>query len=461
MYCNRTLNLRAIKVIGYDMDYTLVHYNVDDWERRAYDQIKAGLLADGWPVEDVEFDPELVMRGLVVDTELGNVLKANRFGYVKTAAHGTQRLSHADLRKAYTRTIVDLRDSRFRFMNTLFALSECTMFAQLVDRLDGGALHEPMSYRELYRGVQEKVDAAHTEGELKADIMRDPDRYVHLDEETVLTLLDQKHAGKRLVLITNSEWAYTAAMMKHSFDPFLPDGMTWRSLFEVTIVAARKPAFFEAGAPLLRVVNDDGLLEPQIGALEPHGCYFGGNAGVLERHLGVSRDEILYLGDHMYGDVRVTKNVLRWRTGLILRELEAEIAAVEAARGQQASLARLMQEKQKLEHAHAQLRLAGQRKKVAYGPAVPESSEGLNKRSAKLRQAITALDEKIAPLAAAAGSAVNARWGMLMRAGNDKSQLARQIERYSDFYTSRVSNLLNATPFAYLRSVRGSLPHDP
>ena len=48
-----------------------------------------------------------------------------------------------------------------------------------------------------------------------------------------------------------------------------------------------------------------------------------------------------------------------------------------------------------------------------------------------------------------------------MRAGNDKSQLARQIERYADVYTSRVANLLYATPFAYLRSVRGSLPHDP
>ncbi len=25
VYCNRTLNLRSIRAIGYDMDYTLVH----------------------------------------------------------------------------------------------------------------------------------------------------------------------------------------------------------------------------------------------------------------------------------------------------------------------------------------------------------------------------------------------------------------------------------------------------
>jgi len=38
--------------------------------------------------------------------------------------------------------------------------------------------------------------------------------------------------------------------------------------------------------------------------------------------------------------------------------------------------------------------------------------------------------------------------------------MARQIERYADIYTSRVSNLLLHTPFVYLRSNRGSLPHD-
>ena len=33
--------------------------------------------------------------------------------------------------------------------------------------------------------------------------------------------------------------------------------------------------------------------------------------------------------------------------------------------------------------------------------------------------------------------------------------------RYADIYTSRVSNFLYATPYVYLRSPRGSLPHDP
>ena len=36
IFCNRTLNLRGIEAIGFDMDYTLVHYHVHVWEQRAY-----------------------------------------------------------------------------------------------------------------------------------------------------------------------------------------------------------------------------------------------------------------------------------------------------------------------------------------------------------------------------------------------------------------------------------------
>jgi hypothetical protein len=49
----------------------------------------------------------------------------------------------------------------------------------------------------------------------------------------------------------------------------------------------------------------------------------------------------------------------------------------------------------------------------------------------------------------------------MMRAGADKSLLARQVERYADIYTSRVSNLLYPGPYATYRTSRLDLPHDP
>jgi hypothetical protein len=70
------------------------------------------------------------------------------------------------------------------------------------------------------------------------------------------------------------------------------------------------------------------------------------------------------------------------------------------------------------------------------------------------------LDQRIAPLAKISNELLSPRWGPLMRCGNDKSHLARQIERYADVYMSRVSNLLAYTPYAYLRAPRVTLPHE-
>ncbi|MEM9695370.1 MAG: 5'-nucleotidase domain-containing protein, partial [Myxococcota bacterium] len=210
VYCNRTLNLRSIRAIGYDMDYTLVHYHVVDWERRAYEHLRRRLVADGFPAGDLDFDAELVARGVVVDVELGNLIKANRFGYVKVAFHGTRRMDFDDLRRTYMREIVDLSNPRYRFLNTLFSLSEASMFAQLVDRLDSGDIEDPeeegraFGYADLHRAIRSRIDEAHTTGELKAEIIREPERFVQRDPNTIPTLVDQRHAGKKLLLITNS-----------------------------------------------------------------------------------------------------------------------------------------------------------------------------------------------------------------------------------------------------------------
>ena len=120
-----------------------------------------------------------------------------------------------------------------------------------------------------------------------------------------------------------------------------------------------------------------------------------------------------------------------------------------------------MEEKERLEAQLCQARLSLQRLRGGYGPQPEEAAVELEARIQELRARLLPLDGEIAPLARAASELTNSRWGLLTRAGNDKSHLARQVERYADVYTSRVSNFLHATPFVYLRSPRGSLPHDP
>jgi 5'-nucleotidase len=454
------LNLRGVKAIGYDMDYTLVHYHVEHWERRAFEHVRGKLADLGLPVGDLEFDPDLAVRGLVIDSQLGNLVKANRFGHVTRACHCTRMLDFEEQRQVYGRSPVDLAERRYVFLNTLFSLSEACMYVQLVDRLDEGRLPGVLGYTDLYALVRRCTDEAHLEGELKAEILASPQRYVDLDPETGLTLLDQRASGKRLLLVTNSDWDYTSRIMSFALDPWLPAGVCWRDLFELVIVAARKPDFFSRPMPAFEVVSEDGLLRPCPAGIGKPGIYVGSDAADVERYLGIAGEEVLYVGDHIFVDVHVSKSVMRWRTALVLRELEAELDALEAFAPQQAELARMMEDKVRLESAYSQARLQVLRISNGYGPQPQAGAEELRTAMAELRARLVSLDERIAPLARASSEVLSVRWGLLMRAGNDKSHLARQVERYADIYTSRVSNFLFETPFVYLRAPRGSLPHD-
>ena len=461
LFCNRTLNLRSIEAIGYDMDYTLIHYDVAAWEERAYTYLKEGLRALKWPVDHLQFDPEMAMQGLIIDLQEGNVLKANRFGYVKRVFHGTRPLDFSEQREKYRSILVDLHEPRWRFMNTQFSISELCMYMQLVDLLDEGKLPPSIGYEHLYRWTRRVLDEAHLEGLLKREIVTAPERFVELDPDMPLALLDQKESGKKVLLITNSEWSYASPMLTYVFDRFLPGDMTWRDLFHFTIVGARKPDFFYSRSPAFAVVQEDGLLREHLGPLEAGGIYVGGHASLVEHSLQLTGEKILYVGDHIYADVKVSKRQLSWRTALIIRELEREIDAMRVFEPVQIELSNMMAQKEELEAEYSDLRLERQRKARKYGPQPRRSIEEFDRLMNELRLRIVDLDEQIGPLASQSGTLHNKNWGLLMRAGNDKSHFARQLERYADIYTARVSNFLSYTPFVYLRSYRGSLPHNP
>ncbi|KAL5182701.1 Cytosolic purine 5'-nucleotidase [Glycine soja] len=504
IFCSRTLNLRSISAIGYDMDYTLIHYNVMAWEGRAYDYCMENLKNMGFPVDGLAFDPDLVIRGLVIDKEKGNLVKADRFGYIKRAMHGTKMLSTRAVRchlsktgvivsvvpfnfvcngsEMYGRELVDLRkESRWEFLNTLFSVSEAVAYMQMVDRLDDGTIPADLAldYKGLYKAVGKALFWAHVEGRLKSEIMSKPELFVEPDPELPLALLDQKEAGKKLLLITNSDYLYTDKMMRHSFNRFLPNDMGWRDLFDIVIVSARKPEFFQTSHPMYEVVTGEGLLRPCFKAQTAFGSaaayftemgmegglYSGGSAQMVENSLDIHGDEILYVGDHIYTDVSQSKVHLRWRTALICRELEEEYSALIGSRGYRESLVELISQKEVVGDLFNQLRLALQRRSkdrpAQTLAATNLDDEDLTDSMQKLLIVMQRLDEKIAPMLEADGELFNSRWGFLSRAGLwDKSHLMRQIEKYADIYTSRVSNFLYYTPFMYFRSQEQNLAHD-
>lgn len=64
-------------------DYTLIHYDVNAWEGLVYQYGLESLRQAGCNVDGLTFDPDMVIRGLIIDKENGNLVKVDRFGCVK------------------------------------------------------------------------------------------------------------------------------------------------------------------------------------------------------------------------------------------------------------------------------------------------------------------------------------------------------------------------------------------
>ena len=139
IYINRTLNMKRIKAIGFDMDYTIVRYNSEAFESFTYTSVIEKLITEkSYPkdIKKLKFDFNLVIQGLVIDRKRGNILKVSRFGKVKSATHGTKLMDYQTQQKIYSNRVIDLNDVNIQSLDTSFSISNGVLFGQLVDLKD-------------------------------------------------------------------------------------------------------------------------------------------------------------------------------------------------------------------------------------------------------------------------------------------------------------------------------------
>ncbi|MDD0852009.1 HAD-IG family 5'-nucleotidase [Halobacteriovorax sp. GB3] len=450
VFVNRTLNMKKIKAIGFDMDYTLVRYKTENFEELAHrETVKKLVEVKGYPaqVADMPFQFNRVIQGLCIDKMRGNLLQTNRFGKVKIAYHGTKEIPFKEMQKLYGNEIIDLNDKTIQSLDTNFSVSNGIIYAQLVDLKSEG--HELPDYETLAVDIKEAIDICHSDGSIKDKVRDNIDQYIIQDPEVVQLLERFKRFGKKLWVITNSEFHYAKLLLDYTINPFLKEHKHWSELFELTTVLARKPRFFTHDNDYLVIDPETEMMKNLEGPLVP-GIYQGGWAGKLEKDFGVEGDEILYLGDHIYGDVLSIKKTFNWRTALILDPLEAEIEAIQNSRPCQKEIDKLMTEKEKLEHKLNTLDLLKH-----------EEPEKVNKEDInKCYMEIDKINSKISELLEEFKSHFNPYWGEMMRAGLEESRIADQVEKYACIYMTKVTDLLEYSPRTYFRPIKRTLAHE-
>ncbi|XP_035672038.1 cytosolic purine 5'-nucleotidase-like isoform X5 [Branchiostoma floridae] len=455
VFVNRSLRLDKIKFYGFDMDYTLAVYKSPEYECLAFDQVLKRMVDIGYPEEllKFEYDPSFAVRGLWFDRTYGNLLKVDPYGNILVCVHGFHFMSAAEISELYPNKFIQPQpnDDRIFVLNTLFNLPETYLLACLIDYLTNapGSIMEKtgvrigdvfMSYMGIHNDVRAAVDWVHMKGSMKQETVDNMDKYVVKEPKIPMLLHRMREAGAKVFLVTNSDYWYTEKVMTFLFD--LPHGPTndapwrpWKSYFDAIIVDARKPLFFGEGTPLRKVDCETGKLAlgSYIGQMQPNTVYCGGNSELLSEIMGAKGKDVLYVGDHIFGDILKSKKSHGWRTFLVVPELAQEL---HVWTDKQDLFSRLQNFDKLLADVYKEL--------DSRSKDIPDISS--------LQKAIKEVTHEM--------DMSYGMMGSLFRSGSRQTYFASQVIRFADLYATSFINLLYY-PFSYFfRAPHVLMPHE-
>lgn len=496
VYTNRDLDMSEIRMVGFDMDYTLAIYLKQPMEQLQYDLTVRRLIErSGYPAEiaSLKYDPGFIIRGLTVDKRTGVLLKMDTHGNVDRCYRGLRRLDRDETDRLYRNAVIKVSSDDFASLDTLFAMPEACLFANLVEwferRLERGESTDPLTLPaqhetpnltrlhtfKLFHDVRKAIDDIHRDGTLKSIIVERIGDYIAPDEGLAVTLHKLRSAGKRLFLLTNSYWPYTDALMRFLLEERLPEYPSWRGYFDIIVVGGRKPSFFTHREPFHEVKLDtaEGVVSDEVVTRFERGrVYQGGNMESFELFAGCAGQEILYVGDHIFGDILRSKKDSRWRTCLVVEELEQEIRHTLASQAELDKIALLDEQRHQFDDAIANQRALLARLELALtdrddgrlseddAQKLADAVKTLKREIDQAKRVLRASDKEVRALVDVVDQRFNPSWGKLFKDGAELSRFGAQVSLYADTYTSRVSNLLQYSPMHYFRAPRELMSHD-
>lgn len=452
VFVNRSLYLERVKFFGFDMDYTLAVYKSPDYECLGFDLIKKQLVKIGYPEElaEYEYDQTFPIRGLWFDTFYGNLLKVDAFGNILVCIHGFDPIfKSSDIHDMYPNKFVQMDEKRYRIFNTLYELPVMYILAVVVEifcnlpdytmvpnGVKSGDLL--MTYNSIYQDVMAATDVVHRkDGPLKKETMKNVEQYVLKDGRLPILLDRMRSNGAKVFLATNSDYVYTNKIMSYLMDYSgeKEEKRDWVSYFDYVVVDARKPLFFGAGTILRQVDRSTGALKlgTHTGEIQKGHIYSGGSVEVFTELMGSYGKEVLYVGDHIFGDILKSKKVRGWRTFLVVPELTQELMVWTDKK-------QLFSKLEDLDYQIGEM-YRNLDSACAIKPDIREIQRTIKEVTHEMDMSYGIL-------------------GSLFRSGSRQTFFAAQVMRYADLYAASFVNLLHY-PFSYVfRAPAMLMPHE-
>ena len=336
VYANNYLNYGDLKVIGFDLDYTLVSYTVE-LQNLIYTLARDVLInAYGYPhdLSDFEFDPKFAIRGLTVDARHGILSKLSHLQRLALSRtyRGKQQLSAEDMQRYYgdSRHVPYGDLSQMRPLNDLFSVAEACLISDTMELFlnqaklagNGESSFDPTA---IVNDVQHAISDVHINGSMQSAVLSNPECYIKDSPDLGRMLAHVKDSGKKTFLCTNSGYNYSNKALNHALG-LKSDSTEWRDLFDVVICSAKKPDFYNSRLPFrqFNLTKNSPTTSP-VGTLAKGQVYVQGSAHALLRATGWRGQEVLYLGDNLRTDLVEARRWHGWHTGCIINELDTEI----------------------------------------------------------------------------------------------------------------------------------------
>lgn len=332
----KDLILMDYDIIGFDLDGTLLRYNLQEMTKLICSVLKDFLVKQkGYSpaLLEVPFDMDFLQKGLILDGPRGNVLKLSNEAIILRASHGTRLLTDTEIVATYgperrwevsnafyndpLSTWNGPASQQMRALLDYFDMPTALVYAQAVDIVDKqkGAHYAPSNYKvweDLLDGLMHiySRDNFANDKSLYFNAMRAaPKRYILPSSDKLLGWLQElRRSGKKTFLLTGSNIDFANLTATTAL------GKDWRDQFDFVVTYAKKPGFFTMQRPFLMVDSEaqrevpDSELSHQA-ELDAGEIYSQGNWQQLRRTLAnligkeTREARALYFGDNIIQDI--------------------------------------------------------------------------------------------------------------------------------------------------------------
>uniref|UniRef100_A0A7S4AAZ1 5'-nucleotidase domain-containing protein n=1 Tax=Pseudo-nitzschia australis TaxID=44445 RepID=A0A7S4AAZ1_9STRA len=344
IFANTYVDLGNVDTVGFDYDYTLVHYT-EELLTLLYSMALTRLVNDRhYPTEmlscGLQYDSYFSIRGLAVDRETGWICHLSYTHKVAVAWEGREKVSTSRIFEEYRgKRGLNPRERKARLkpLNDLFSMAECCLIADTIQYFKDNDIDFCSS--NVVTDILGAIRDTHISGDFHRIVANNPKKYFDPTPHLKGVLRNLKGSGKRLIFASNSPFWYVDAGMKYVL------GDEWMDIWDAVIVSAGKPAFYTETRRPFREVNTETnrvrfqkVEKLESGKVFTEGC-LRELTKLMDWRVSGDKDDgqvesmgplnmnsnVLYIGDSLFADLVDAKREYGWLTAAVTPEVGFEL----------------------------------------------------------------------------------------------------------------------------------------